>query len=147
VFLTVVNLPLFIFQHNRMHKVKTQKVLQMLRYKFSLLFILKYLYIFRAKVLFRYECRSFWVWLKEQIMCWMQSQHRDGDEIISARSAIKCIHTSLSAVKISATCQLTHNSNLQHYWLHHQYHVYSNCKETAKKKKGGHSFSLLLSSV
>ena len=43
----------------------------------------------------------------------MQSQHRNGDEIISARSAIKCIHTSLSATKISVTFEIICNSKLQ----------------------------------
>lgn len=43
----------------------------------------------------------------------MQNQHRNGDEIISAKSAIKRIHTSLSAVKISATFEIVRNSKVQ----------------------------------
>lgn len=64
----------------------------------------------------------------------MQSQHRNGDEIISAISAIKHIHTSLSAAKISATFELIHNSKVLHYWLQHQSPVNSKCKETATQR-------------
>jgi len=54
-------------------------------------------------------------------------------KIISTRIAIKCVHTSISAVKISATFELIPNSKVQHYWLHHQCSVNSNCKETGIK--------------